>query len=420
MPQHINLTVKVNNSAIRRETLDGREHIVVPGFTLPANVVMNGVLYPQEEIDKHYMRLEGTLAPLEHPVQDKKHVSATSAYAINNFHVGAHNRNVRKVGNRIYVEKWVDVEFANNSEKGRRLVSRLEAAERGDDSAPIHTSVALFIDQMAANDDQKKTGARHVARIVEMDHDAILLDSVGAATPADGVGLMVNADLAMNASLLSDSDMSGSYRNKESALQEAARARFPNEEYTPWVADFSDTHVILVREGKNEQFEYSVENGRITIGETGTPVQRKESWIAVLAAHMKGFFQPVAATPSNKEGDMPITPEESAAVAKQTADLLAVNLAAALKPVTEAITALQEGQKAVTETLTANARADVAAKRAKVAAVHGDIIANGLAEGEALDAMVKSLGTSASLAANSGLPDAPGGLSVDVNNLPKE
>jgi hypothetical protein len=44
----VNIT-KVNSQSIRRETYNGREHLVLPSYTLPANVVMNGGLYTQEK-----------------------------------------------------------------------------------------------------------------------------------------------------------------------------------------------------------------------------------------------------------------------------------------------------------------------------------------------------------------------------------
>lgn len=60
MPMQVNITTQVNSQSIRRETYNGREHLVLPSYTLPANVVMNGGLYTQEQIDAHYKGLEGT------------------------------------------------------------------------------------------------------------------------------------------------------------------------------------------------------------------------------------------------------------------------------------------------------------------------------------------------------------------------
>lgn len=107
-PMQVNVTTQVNSQQIRKITHNGREHWVLPSYTLPANVVMNGGLYPASEIDAHYQGLEGTLAPLGHPQVDGQFVSAFSPEGINVGHVGAFNRNVKKSGNRIYLEKWVD------------------------------------------------------------------------------------------------------------------------------------------------------------------------------------------------------------------------------------------------------------------------------------------------------------------------
>ena len=192
----VNVTTQVNSKKIRKITHNGREHWVLPSYTLPADVVMNGGLYPSSEIDAHYESLEGTLAPLGHPTVDGQFVSAFSPEGINVGHVGAFNRNVKKSGNRIYVEKWIDIEVAGRTESGRELLQRIESLDSGEDVPPIHTSVAMFLERLEANEEQKKAGASWVAKIQSMDHDAILLHEVGAATPEQGVGLMVNADLA--------------------------------------------------------------------------------------------------------------------------------------------------------------------------------------------------------------------------------
>ncbi|WP_258320038.1 phage tail fiber protein [Enterobacter hormaechei] len=93
MPMQVNITTKVNSQSIRRETYNGREHLVLPSYTLPANVVMNGGLYTQEQIDAHYQGLEGTLAPLGHPQVNGQFVSAFSPEGINAGHTGAKTAN---------------------------------------------------------------------------------------------------------------------------------------------------------------------------------------------------------------------------------------------------------------------------------------------------------------------------------------
>lgn len=402
MPMQVNITTKVNSQSIRRETYNGREHLVLPSYTLPANVVMNGGLYTQEQIDAHYKGLEGTLAPLGHPQVNGQFVSAFSPEGINAGHIGAWNRNVKKSGNRIYLEKWVDVARAGESEGGKELLERVAAIERGEDVPPIHTSVAAFLDQLEPNDQQRATGAEWVADIHGMDHDAILLHEVGAATPEQGVGLMVNADLAQPLKANSGALVGESYREREQRLDRAAKAKFAAgaDEYA-WVADFTDSQAVIIRNGGNaEVFGYKSEGGVITFDDTGTAVARQESWVAVVANKFKSLFTTQEQPATNQlEGDMPLTKEEKQELISEIGKGLAANFAEALTPIKDAITGLQTNQEKLAETLTANSRAEEKTKREAVAKVHGDIVANALS-GEALDAMFKSLGEAAPLGTN--------------------
>lgn len=182
-PIRVFMNYQVNNSRIRTIQRNGREHIVVPSYTLPSGCTMNGGLYPHEEIEKAYKSLEGKLAPAGHPIVNGEYVAAGTIEAINAYHIGGWNENVRREGNRIAVDKIIDVEYAKQTEKGRAI---LEAINKGD---PIHTSTGIFMQrEPVAN----AKGYKWIARNMEMDHDAILLGEIGAATPEQGVGMMVN------------------------------------------------------------------------------------------------------------------------------------------------------------------------------------------------------------------------------------
>ena len=399
----VNVTTRVNSQSIRREVFNGRDHLVLPSYTLPANVVMNGGLYTEAEIDAHYKGLEGTLAPLGHPQVNGQFVSAFSPEGLNVGYVGAWNRNVKKSGNRIYLEKWVDVARAEESEGGRELIERVAAIERGDEVPPIHTSVAVFLDQLEPNEEQKATGAEWVAKIYGMDHDAILLHEVGAATPEQGVGLMVNADLAQPLKANSGALVGESYREREQRLDRAAKAKFAAgaDEYA-WIADFTDSQAVIIRNGGTaEVFGYKSEGGFITFDDTGTAVARQESWVAVVANKFKALFTPQEQpAPNHKtEGDMPLTKEELEQIGSMIGQAVATNTEAAIKPLAEKVDALQANQKQLADTLTANSRAEEKAKRDVVAKVHGEIVANALS-GDALDAMFKSLGEATPLGTN--------------------
>lgn len=393
----VNVRTRVNSASIRREVYNGRDHIVMPSYTLPSGVIMNRGLYPAGEIDAHYKELEGTLAPLGHPTVDGKFVSAFSPEGINVGHIGAWNRNVKKSGNRVYLEKWLDVEVAGQTEGGRRLIERVEALARGEDVPPIHTSVAVFLTQEPAPEGEKAYD--WVAKIEGVDHDAILLDEVGAATPEQGVGLMVNADDARP--VANSGALEGeSYGDKMNRLSTAVSESFaPGPDDYAYVADFTDTQVVVIRNGGAATlYGYSIEAGKVTFESQGTPVQRRESWVLRLNRFLFGNGgRPDPGEHTKEKSDMD---EKERAEFREA---LTNDVKGLIQPLADQVTAIQANQTALTERLTANERAAEADKRAAVEAKFGKVVADGLT-GNALDEMFKQCGTAASLAGNSGEP----------------
>lgn len=401
----VNVTTQVNSKSIRRETYNGREHWVLPSYTLPANVVMNEGLYTAEQIDKHYPGIEGTLAPLGHPTLDGQFISAFSPEGINQGHVGAWNRNVKKSGNRVYVEKWVDIEVANQSEKGKELIERVEAIERGDDVPPIHTSIAVFLEKLEPNAEQSQMGAKWVADIKAVDHDAILLHEVGAATPEQGVGLMVNADLAtplkplnVNAGVL----VGESFRELENRLEKAAKEKFASgDNQYAWIADFTSSQAIVITNGGSAKvYGYKSESGKIIFDDSGTDVQRTESWVSVAVNKFKSIFKPQEIATNEQEGDMPLTTEEKQELISEIGKGLAANFAEAIKPLSEKVEQLQANTEERLKLLTANHDAEEARKREAVKKEFGEVVANSL-QGDALDEVFKKLGNATPIAPNS-------------------
>lgn len=185
----VNVSTLVNASKIRREKRDGRDVIIVPSATLPDNIIMHGiagpgpVLYPADEIEKSYKGLERTPAPLGHPTLNGKFVSARDPEGLARSWIGAWNENVRREGGRVLIDKVIDVEVANQSEGGRAVLAAIEKQE------PIHTSTGL----LAMMEEVDAADHKFVARNMHFDHDAILLDQMGAASPEQGVGMFVNA-----------------------------------------------------------------------------------------------------------------------------------------------------------------------------------------------------------------------------------
>ncbi len=180
----VNVRSVANAAQARKVKRDGRDLIIVPSATLPDNIVMNGILYPADEIEKSYRTLDKTPAPYGHPRMNGKFVSAKDPEGLARGWIGAWNENVRREGGRVLLDKVIDVAIANQSENGKAVLAAIEAG------GPVHTSTGLLCRLDVTNKTDK--AKRGTARGIVFDHDAILLNEDGAATPKDGVGMLVN------------------------------------------------------------------------------------------------------------------------------------------------------------------------------------------------------------------------------------
>lgn len=187
----VNISTLVANSEIRTEVVEGISFTVLPSRTLPPNIVMNGILYDEKDVEASIGTLDMSPVTIGHPVVNGKFAPASdpisqAAYGI----LGAHNRVKGKTDDgRWIVEKLVPVEQMQNTERGKKLAEAIKS------KAPIHTSTGVYltkIDEIGVNAMGQDYQFR--AKIDRFDHDAILLNEVGAATPEQGVGIFVNAD----------------------------------------------------------------------------------------------------------------------------------------------------------------------------------------------------------------------------------
>ncbi|EPM0553173.1 DUF2213 domain-containing protein [Klebsiella pneumoniae] len=189
------LTVVNSASNITTETIDGKPHIVVRGITpVVDDIVMNRKLYPAAEIEKAYNTLERNPMPLGHPKVDGKHVSARDVRAVNEYHVGAWLQNVSHEDGKVTGDMYVNRQYAESSEKGKRLINRLDEMIAGTNSEPIHISTGLLYSGIAANGESKGKKYNEIATNMMFDHVAVLLDEPGAGTPEEGVGIFVNSE----------------------------------------------------------------------------------------------------------------------------------------------------------------------------------------------------------------------------------
>lgn len=211
----IHISAVVNAAEIREETRNGRKVIVVPSATLPDDVVMNRIKYPAEVIGKTYKSLENTPAPFGHPKVNGKFVSARDPEAINISHIGAWNANVRRENGRVFLDKIIDVEVANQTENGKKVLAAIN------EKKPIHTSTGLVASLIPVANQEG-----YDKEVVDMvfDHDAILLNEAGAATPEQGVGMFVNADGSTEEMPVINSAVARADEDLDWALQSLASA----------------------------------------------------------------------------------------------------------------------------------------------------------------------------------------------------
>ncbi|EOG1842531.1 DUF2213 domain-containing protein [Enterobacter hormaechei] len=293
------LTVVNSASNITSETIDGKPHIVVRGITpVVDDIVMNRKLYPAAEIEKAYNTLERNPMPLGHPKVDGKHVSARDVRAVNEYHVGAWLQNVSHKDGKVTGDMYVNRQYAESSEKGKRLINRLDEMLAGTNSDPIHISTGLLYSGIAANGESKGKKYNEIATNMMFDHVAVLLDEPGAGTPDEGVGIFVNAEgdeteievCNLQDAIVSDNRKDGwlnkikffvandggmSFDEIAASLREAIRANIPDS--WRYVVSIYPDYLIFEEEKKNGsgrslfKQKYLISDGAVSL--VGEPVE---------------------------------------------------------------------------------------------------------------------------------------------------
>lgn len=300
----VNVRSIANVAKVRKEKRNGRDVIIVPSATLPDDVVMNGIRYGADEIAKSFATLNKTPAPYGHPVINGKFVSARDPEGINIGWIGAHNENARQVNGRVLLDKVIDVEVANRSEQGKAVLNAIDAG------GPVHTSTGLLCElEPVEGDDTIRANARNIY----FDHDAILLNEEGAATPEQGVGMLVNA------------------KGEQEEIE-------------------------VINSSLLEDYEREVDRAGMYLLEALDRRERATVWEKLKAAFSGAM--PAEREPSNntKETGMTVTTEQFAALSAEVTalsegigDKITAAVNAAVKPLTDNLDAIQNAQKAKDE-----------------------------------------------------------------------
>ncbi|CAK6492610.1 hypothetical protein PANNVG_01646 [Pantoea sp. Nvir] len=153
----VNVLSVVNSALnITIEIINGRPHIVVRGVTsIVDDIVMNSKLYTAAEIAKGFKTLERTPMPLGQLKVDGKHVSARDIQAVNEYHVGAWLQDVEHKDGKASGDIYVDRRYAESTEKGQRLVNRLDDIAARKNIEPIQISTGLLYSVIATYGESK-------------------------------------------------------------------------------------------------------------------------------------------------------------------------------------------------------------------------------------------------------------------------
>jgi len=180
---------------IRRETWEGREHLVVPVVALVEGAVraMNAKGFEMVRAEKFGVApfaWDGRPLMAGHPVAGKTPISANDPRVLARSFGRVHN--TRLDNKRLCMEAWIDVEKARSMPESARVLERCEAHERGEAGAkPIEVSVGAGVtikDESGTWGDRAFRGAWDV---IMPDHLALLAeDQVGACSVAMGCGAL--------------------------------------------------------------------------------------------------------------------------------------------------------------------------------------------------------------------------------------
>lgn len=378
--KHMNNKMQVNvlttiNSAsnISEQIIDGDPHYVIKNVVpVVDDIVMNSILYPGDEIKKSFHGLDGKPAPYNHPMIDGKYVSASMTRAANQFSVGAWIENSSHDGSKALVDMKVNKVVAERSDKGKELLSRIEALRVNEDGAePIHVSTGLLLNRESAKGESKGKKYSSIARNMEWDHLAILPPGVpGAGTPSDGVGIFSTngEDIERVVVNLEDSAMADESANKIKWWQRAINRLTGNQ------LSFNDITEQLRNLIKSElsadswPYIIAVYDNYFGVEIDGQIYMQsyivREDMVELVGERVKAVYKTELEPVKTTQGDISMTNEE-----------LQATLAEALKPVQESLTAVNQKladveaqNKTLREQLQANSEQEETMMRAAIMA----------------------------------------------------
>lgn len=179
--------------AVQHQTLNGKEHIVVPMVMITHGVHAgsNGPLYyPESELKKLPVVWNMKPVVVYHPQQNGQGVTATDPDVLAKQSVGViMNTSWDADAGKLRAEAWLDRDRLQAVDS--RILQALEANQI------MEVSTGLFTENDYEPGEYNGKRYEFIARNYRPDHLAILPDKVGACSVADGAGLLQLNELSM-------------------------------------------------------------------------------------------------------------------------------------------------------------------------------------------------------------------------------
>ncbi|ADB16919.1 hypothetical protein Psta_2248 [Pirellula staleyi DSM 6068] len=174
-----NLTFNLGGR-IRYETLEGRDHIVVPTVMIVEGVLAGNsgpLMYPAAELAAAPQVWNHKPIVIGHPSEG----TACLPHVLNNRKVGI-ILNTRWDAPKLRTEAWIDVKRCDGLDKS--IIDKLQRLEK------IEVSTGLYTENEPSPGVWNGKKYEAIARNYRPDHLAILTNQVGACSIADGAGML--------------------------------------------------------------------------------------------------------------------------------------------------------------------------------------------------------------------------------------
>jgi len=260
---------------VRNETLEGRPYLAVP-MVMMKEGVLNGsdgpILYTSEELAKVPQVWNTKPVVVQHPTLNGKSLSACDPDVLEKYRVGM-IMNTSWDGQRLKAEAWLE------PSRLEAVDSRvLNAVQKGE---MMEVSTGLFSEIEPKPGVFKGRHYKGVVRNLRPDHLAILPDSIGACSIADGAGLMRNSRKEMEFILNSFGINRDAARDKVRLLLRNAASAELGESFDFIENVFDTTFVYKTNEGLWQR-NYSLQGGKAVLEGLPVRVERDVTYKALI------------------------------------------------------------------------------------------------------------------------------------------